>query len=104
MDKQKRIEEMARVLFDYRNAKNCCEEMDCSLFVEREFTCNECRNATILVNAGYRKIPEDAVVIEKSEYDKLRLLADECIDWRRKNCNINEICKEFTDKGVQNGN
>jgi hypothetical protein len=67
MDKQKQIEEMAKVLFDFRNAKSCCEEMDCSLFVEREFTCNECRNATILVNAGCRKIPENAVVINKDE-------------------------------------
>ena len=37
---------------------------------------------------------ENTVVIPKEEYEKLRYLADECLAWRRKYCNTNEIKKE----------
>ena len=34
---------------------------------------------------------ENTVVIPKVEYEKLRYLADECLNWRRKYCNTNAI-------------
>lgn len=34
------------------------------------------------------------VVISKSEYDKLTLLAEECIEWRGKNCNAESLKQE----------
>ena len=92
--KKQEIEELGQDIYD--NCPDLCEN-GCG-----GKPCYKCI-AEALHRDNYRKIPEDAVVIEKSEYDKLRLLADECIDWRRKNCNINEICKEFTEgKGNEN--
>jgi hypothetical protein len=39
-----------------------CDEVDC---------CDECL-ARDLYNAGYRKIPENAVVLTREEYEKLK--------------------------------
>ena len=65
MDKQKQIEEMAHNL--------CLNERDCE-DCERNGVCLAYSTATIIYNAGYRKIPEGAVVLTKFEYDEM--LAD----------------------------
>lgn len=60
MDKQKKIEEIADALY------NSQYEYDLS---------NPFEVAKIIINAGYRKIPENAVVLTETEYNDL--LSDE---------------------------
>ena len=65
--KEKIIEEMAKTLefcCNDKNIENCNSDM----------SCDYCR-AKHLYNAGYRKIPEGAVVITREEYEKLCDLA-----------------------------
>lgn len=65
MDKQT-IEEMAKVLefcCNGENIENCNSDR----------SCDSCR-AKYLYDAGYRKIPEDAVVLTREEYEKLQAL------------------------------
>lgn len=62
MDKQKQIEEMAKVLefcCNGENIENCNSDR----------SCDSCR-AKYLYDAGYRKIPENAVVLTDEEYER----------------------------------
>lgn len=66
--KKQEIEEMARTTCNY-NAKNfesCVECIKGGLL-----SCDRLVQAEKLYNAGYRKIPENAVVITREEYDEL---------------------------------
>ena len=58
MDKQKQIEDMAHNL--------CLKEWDCE-DCERNGVCLLYSTATIIYNAGYRKIPEGAVVLTQEQ-------------------------------------
>ena len=85
MDKQKQIEEMAKTYC--QNGFNCgenCQTNGCRVYE----VCTE------LYNAGYRKIPEGAVILTKAEYESKRLLATECLRWRLKYGNMNAITEE----------
>jgi hypothetical protein len=64
MTDEKQIEEMAKIVGWHCNEKSMdyCDEVDC---------CDECL-ARDLYNAGYRKIPENAVVLTREEYEKLK--------------------------------
>jgi hypothetical protein len=77
MDKQKQIEEMAKVLCKDTSNKGNCEECgfrkNKKIFVNR--ICYKFDGAIDLYNAGYRKIPEGALVLTKEEYDELKSLA-----------------------------
>ena len=64
MDKQKQIEEMAKVL-----AVNCGECYTCKY--HGDVNCIDFLGAEELYNAGYRKIPENAVVLKREEYGSL---------------------------------
>lgn len=64
MDKQKEIEEMAHNL--------CLKELYCE-DCERDGVCLAYSTATIIYNAGYRKIPEGAVVLTREEYGAISL-------------------------------
>lgn len=69
MDKQKQIEEMAKVLDGYwgKNA-TCPFDKKCPyLGGSVRFTCNDCMRANAIYNASYRKIPENAVVLTREE-------------------------------------
>ena len=59
MDKQKQIEEMAKLLFRYPE----------DTMVECEYV------AKVFCNEGYRKIQDDEIVITKDEYESLRYQA-----------------------------
>ena len=59
MDKQKQIEEMAKLLFRYQE----------DTMVECEYV------AKVFCNEGYRKIQDDEIVITKDEYESLRYQA-----------------------------
>lgn len=69
MDKQKQIEEMARDFgdkkgYDCRVITDCCKE--CILRCD----CMPYSYAEGAYNAGYRKIPENAVVLTREQYEK----------------------------------
>ena len=55
MDKQKQIEEMADIIFNSRYKNDYISPL---------------KGANELYNAGYRKIPEDSVVLTREEYEK----------------------------------
>ena len=129
MDKQKQINEIANIIFEALNNKGRIANGEGVDII----------SATIY-NAGYRKIPENAVVLTMEEYQMLNyfnnrgeeLLKQErketaekfaenvnqtinaykkkvgeddyVVDARRLIFEVNEICKEITDKEVQNGN
>jgi hypothetical protein len=78
------IEEMAKDL-----CANCRKDgYSCSLYSsDDDWVCvQERERAEHLINAGYRKIPEGAVVLTKEEYEKLQALkgyeagVEECWD------------------------
>ena len=80
MDKQKQIEEMAR---DFGNAQyRCYEDSPCCKECILKGDCIPYEYARVAYNAGYRKIPEKAVVLTREEYDKLQSLKDENIEER----------------------
>ena len=64
MDKQKQIEEMAKIIRVNCGECNTCKYLD-------ELHCADLLSAEELYNAGYRKIPENAVVLTREEYEKL---------------------------------
>ena len=65
MDKQKQIDEMAKIIGCDTCDKDCPNRCAfCSANVKKE--------AEMLYNEGYRKIPEGAVVLTKEEHKKLK--------------------------------
>lgn len=75
MDKQKQIEEMA---------KDLKEEKLYALINKTSYM----RSAENLINAGYRKIPENAVVLTEEEYER----------WQGQTLNIKKVRKETAEK------
>lgn len=71
-EKQKQIEEMARVMC-YYNAKNFDS---CTVCRKGLWSCGMLENAERLYNAGYRKIPEDAVVLTRERHEELEKAVD----------------------------
>ena len=61
------IEEMAKDI--HRVCTACSGEMF------DEYTCDRCQ-AKLLIEKGYRKLPEDSVVLSSEEYEKLKSLYD----------------------------
>lgn len=90
MNKQQQIEEMARAM---------CEPFDRAMVGQ---PCTKCRTydrncytihqAEALYNAGYRKIPEDSVVISIEEYEKLKYT------WITDSDAYKKGCKETAEK------
>lgn len=69
MDKQKQIEDMAKVICTHITSCKDCTEYD---FGYCKFL-GWCKK---LYNAGYRKIPENAVVLTEGEYNDLKIAKD----------------------------
>ena len=67
MTKQEQIEEIAKDIHRVCNA--------CSGEIFDEYTCDRCQ-AKLLIEKGYRKLPEDSVVLSSEEYEKLKSLYD----------------------------
>jgi hypothetical protein len=74
MDKQKQIEEMAKVLIKASCYGKHCKKCAFVRSVEKATKCCVCLKH--LYNAGYRKIPENAVVLTREEYEKLDLVKE----------------------------
>lgn len=70
MDKQKEIEEMANIIIQASCYGSECETCSWVESVKDATECCVCLKA--LYNAGYRKIPENAVVLTREEYEKLK--------------------------------
>jgi hypothetical protein len=72
MDKQKQIEGIAKLLDGYWSTKSKCPfDKKCPyLGGSVRFTCNDCLRAYTIYNAGYRKIPENAVVLMGTETEQ----------------------------------
>jgi hypothetical protein len=99
MDKQKQIEEIAteiaRIVLScpLNQGRNC----GCCEFNDKDTISYDCQSYLVaekLLEKYQPKIPENAVAMTREKYDKLRILADECLDWRRKYCNVGELPKE----------
>lgn len=74
MDKQKQIEEMANAMFEYALSIDGFSP-EIKYAIQSVATKQAIRMAlrgyaTALINAGYRKIPENAVVLTREELDK----------------------------------
>jgi dephospho-CoA kinase len=88
MDKQ--IEEIQKILecccneYDEkgRHIRNKCNSYDCEYYDERNGVCASysLKEARALYNAGYRKIPEGAVVLTKEEYERHKGFSREEVD------------------------
>ena len=80
MDKQKQIEEMAKAVEPIiKDFYVTCTNGECDVCIVKRWT-GKChaetksvRVAECYYNAGYRKIPENAVVLTKGEYEALVL-------------------------------
>ena len=65
-DKEKQIEEMAQTMCEFSHSSGKC---DCvNSFAPN---CTWKNMATSVYNAGYRKLPEDSVVLTREEYERL---------------------------------
>lgn len=71
--KQKQIEEMASIICKETSNKGLCKKCDFKKHRQFDFIyqCSKFDNAEALYNAGYRKIPEGAVVLTEEEYERL---------------------------------
>lgn len=101
MTRQEHIEEMAKIIDTTKKPCDCLcvsecisKHPDCKLQNRKEWSCIAYTKAEALYNAGYRKIPENAVVLTEEEYINLsRKYFGEQIGMARK-----ETAKEFAEK------
>jgi hypothetical protein len=74
-DKEQQIEEIEKFIYDYVDSKQTERVYLCSSRVNelaKPFVHNK-GIAETFYNAGYRKLPEDRVVLSREEYDNLKL-------------------------------
>lgn len=83
MNKQEQIEEMA-VIGCVRNPQAHTQE-ECGKCDFKQGMCNAYRHAENLYNAGYRKVPECAIILTKEEYDKLGLVEEPVQEYKSDN-------------------
>lgn len=98
MDKQKQIEEMRGVIKHYAINQHCNKE---NIYKSHLITSDSKGIATALYNAGYRKIPENAVVLTRDEYERLKGFSreevDEILETAKKNLR-KETAEKFADR------
>lgn len=82
MNDKQQIEEMASIICKETSNKGVCEK--CAFKKHTQFgfvyQCPKFDSAEDIYNAGYRKIPEDSVVLSREEYEKLKDL-EKCFDY-----------------------
>ena len=65
-----------------KEIKTMLEDLKCPVMeggeCRKSISCEECISG-MLVDAGYRKIPKDAVVLSRDKYNELRSRPDNCI-------------------------
>ena len=96
MDKQKQIEEMARTFGGCHITPNC--KVCCAYSGSTD--CPNKTSAEKLYNAGYRKIPENAVVVSRAEYNDLKGLEKHFDDYLIKEivATRKETVKKFAER------
>ena len=92
-DKEKQIEEMAKVIIQTSCNGKECENCSWIRSVEEATECCVCLKA--LYCAGYRKIPEGAVVLSREEYEKLKTIEKNYEDMAKGYYPIAQICDEL---------
>lgn len=100
MNKQEQIEEMA-VIGCVRTPQAYTAE-ECAKCGFKNGRCNAYRHAEALYNAGYRKIPEDSVVLSREEYE---MLANQYKNLEIKYSNLCDnyrLCKDANETLKQN--
>lgn len=81
MDKQKQIEEMAKETC-WQQIYPCGDDRPFCFLTHEVCKCcedNQCDHYEVcerIYNAGYRKIPENAVVLTREDYERLGLVAE----------------------------
>ncbi len=95
MTKQEQIEEMA-LLGCVRNPQAHTAE-ECAKFCFKQGMCNAYRHAVALYNAGYRKIPENAVVLTKEDLTKepYNEFCKGCPNVRTRSSGITDCCADY---------
>lgn len=75
MTKQEQIKEMGQIICE-RSKDGICllDKASC------DGICGWTLQAQTIYNAGYRKVPEDAIVLTKEELDKLHIFDDEMFE------------------------
>ena len=74
-DKEKQIEEMAKVIKS-ANEINCIRTCDNCNYYNDDSKCISFGQAIALYEQGYRKLPENSVVLSREEYEKLKMLEE----------------------------
>lgn len=95
MDKQKQVEEMAKIIFEkaYENYETS-GSVEIDTEVRRYFYSAFLVYCEPLYNAGYRKIPENAVVLTREEFsEKIENTWLNCQEFTRK-----ETAEKFSEK------
>ncbi len=90
---QKQIEEMAKILDE-----DCGDCYKCNYYDNEDSGGIECifwLYAERLYNAGYRKIPENAVVLTREEYDEIKQYQSYIPELKKA---FDKICKETAEK------
>lgn len=113
MTKQEQIDEMARKIciftHHWKRYKTCKE-----CFEANEYACQTYKNCKAFIEEGYRKLPEDSVVLSREEYERFvelekksnRIVIDFAkIDrWRKDGvfCAVNKIKTELNEYRLNN--
>ena len=70
-DKEKQIKEMAKTMTGCnKTCDECYSEYEKLFGKQKDAQCICITEATTLYNAGYRKLPEDSVVLTREEYNE----------------------------------
>lgn len=94
MDKQKQIEEMANVMYD--EMMSVIDKSKVLLLAGNAIRMSN-ELATAIYNAGYRKIPEGAVVLTREELANMRCENIEAISQAQEHTRI-ETAEKFAEK------
>ena len=104
MDKQKQIEEMAKVLSTVKRcdalALSECIKKKCEYPHYEGVTCIAEHQAETLFNAGYRTIPEGAVVLTREEYESVKDSVDLLREYESVSNSLiksNELCRKLVE-------
>ena len=98
MNKEKQIEEMAKVIEDGCANIECNEK--CKYYNDEPYICYTKRCAEKILNLGYRKIDKDSVVLSREEQEKILTATEKRIKELKKQ--ILQARKETAEKFATN--
>ena len=111
MDDKKQIEEMAVICCGSNDTcTDCFKQSERLLGIKINNRAKHCQAycyAEMIYNAGYRKLPENAVVLTREEYEKQKAKCADCFNEWEKVVKENEKLQYYNDKlsqGIYYGN